>query len=99
MRLFKRLLQVAQRYAPLREDALADVGLGWPLLRRMLREVGCRLVQTGALEQQDDVFWMKWDEVEPAARLLDAGKPRRTIVERWLSGAARGSTSARRRLR
>ena len=86
LRLFKRLLQVAQRYVPLREDALADVGLGWPLLRRMLREVGCRLVQTGAVEQQDDVFWMKWDEVETAARLLDAGEAaedyRRTVAER-----------------
>ena len=33
LRLFRPLLRTAQRYAPLREEALADVGLGWPLLR------------------------------------------------------------------
>ena len=33
----------AQRVAPMREDALADVGLAWPQLRRMLAEIGRRL--------------------------------------------------------
>jgi pyruvate,water dikinase len=40
LRIFRRLVDIAQGFAPLREDALADVGLGWPALRRMLREVG-----------------------------------------------------------
>ena len=31
--------------APLREDALGDVGLAWPQLRRMLRELGRRLAR------------------------------------------------------
>jgi len=75
LRLFRSLVQSAQRYAPLREDALADVGLGWPLLRRMLREVGRRMVAAGAIAERDDVFWVKWDEVEAAARALDAGQP------------------------
>ena len=35
--LFRRLVEWAQRFAPLREDALADYGLGWPVLRRILR--------------------------------------------------------------
>jgi pyruvate,water dikinase len=75
LRLFRFLVQAAQRYAPLREDGLADVGLGWPLLRRMLREVGRRMVAAGAIAEHDDVFWVKWDEVEAAARALDAGQP------------------------
>jgi pyruvate,water dikinase len=75
LRLFRPLVQAAQRYAPLREDALADVGLGWPLLRRMLREVGRRLVAAGAIAQRDDVFWLTRDEAEAAARALDAGQP------------------------
>jgi rifampicin phosphotransferase len=69
--LFKRLLPWAHRYAPLREEALADVGLGWPVVRRMVREVGRRVVAAGALREPDDVFWLKLDEVDAAARALD----------------------------
>jgi pyruvate,water dikinase len=86
LRLFKRVLGWAQRSAPLREDALADVGLGWPALRRILCEVGRRMVAAGAIAEPDEVFWLKWEEVEEAARLLDAGQPveddRRAIAER-----------------
>jgi pyruvate,water dikinase len=72
------VLLAAQRYAPLREDALADVGLGWPLLRRLFREVGRRLVEGGAIAQRDDIFWLTWDEVRAAASALDAGEPAAT---------------------
>jgi rifampicin phosphotransferase len=86
LRLFKRVLPWAQRWAPLREDSLADVGLGWPVLRRILREAGRRMVAAGAIAERDDVFWLKWEELEEAARLLDAGQPaedyRRAIAER-----------------
>ncbi|MGB8029700.1 MAG: PEP/pyruvate-binding domain-containing protein [Terracidiphilus sp.] len=86
LRLFRRLLGWAQRSAPLREDALADVGLGWPMLRRILREVGRRMVVAGAIADHDEVFWLKWEELEEAARLLDAGQPvedyRGAIAER-----------------
>jgi pyruvate,water dikinase len=78
LRWFKRLLRWAQRYAPLREDALADVGLGWPLVRQMLQELGRRLVAKGRLGQCDDVFWLTRNEGEAAACALDAGQP---IVE------------------
>jgi len=86
LRLFKSVLGWAQRSAPLREDALADVGLGWPALRRILREMGHRMVAAGAIAEPDDVFWLKLEEVEAAARQLDAGQPvedyRRAIAER-----------------
>jgi pyruvate,water dikinase len=75
LRLIRPLVRTAQRYAPLREDALADVGLGWPMLRRMLREVARRMVVAGAIAQPDDVFYLKREEVEAAARALDAGQP------------------------
>ncbi|MGO9318702.1 MAG: PEP/pyruvate-binding domain-containing protein [Terracidiphilus sp.] len=84
--LFRRVLGWAQRSAPLREDSLADVGLGWPALRRILREVGRRMVAAGAIAERDEVFWLKWEEVEAAAHALDASQPvedyRRAIAER-----------------
>ncbi|HEX6293501.1 MAG TPA: PEP/pyruvate-binding domain-containing protein [Herpetosiphonaceae bacterium] len=70
--LFWKLLRLAQTFAPLREDALADVGLGWPVLRRMLREIGRRLAARQAIEEQDDVFWLTADELRGAVSALDA---------------------------
>ena len=45
---FTRLLRWAQGIAPERENALGDVGLAWPVMRRMLAELGRRLVAAGA---------------------------------------------------
>jgi pyruvate,water dikinase len=73
-RWFTRLLRWAQRYAPLREDALADVGLGWPVVRRLLLELGRRLAAAGSLAARDDVFWLTLVELEAAARGLDTGQ-------------------------
>ena len=74
LRTFQRLLERAQRYAPLREDALADAGLGWPILRQMLREIGQRLVSRDAIKTADDVFWLRLPELEEVASKLDAGQ-------------------------
>jgi phosphoenolpyruvate synthase/pyruvate phosphate dikinase len=72
--LFRRLVTWAQKGVPLREEGLADLGLGYPQLRRMLRELGRRLVQADAIEQPDDVFWLFQDEAEQAAAALDKGE-------------------------
>jgi pyruvate,water dikinase len=72
-KVFGMLLSWTQKYVPLREDALAEVGLGWPLIRRMLFELGRRLVAAGAIEKLDDVFWLEGDELGDAAQALDAG--------------------------
>lgn len=86
LRIFRRLVRFAQEFAPLREDALADAGLGWPVLRRILREIGRRLVIANAIEAPDDIFWLKLDELQEAAPALDDGKPpvnyRTTVSER-----------------
>ncbi|MDQ1593819.1 MAG: rifampicin phosphotransferase, partial [Arthrobacter pascens] len=63
---FTRLLRWAQRAAPVREDALADVGLAWPLMRRMLLELGRRLVDSGIIADPVDVFWLRLDELRNA---------------------------------
>jgi pyruvate,water dikinase len=80
LKLFDSLLERAQRFAPLREDALADVGLGWPVLRRMLRELGRRLVAGGVLEAPEDVFWLRLVELRFA--LDNATSDLRPMVDR-----------------
>ncbi len=74
LKLFQGTLGPAQRYAPLREDGLADVGLGYPLLRQILREVGRRFAKGGIIEVPDDVFWLDQDQVEEAAARIDRGE-------------------------
>ena len=80
---FDALLRRAQAIAPIREDALADVGLAWPQLRRMLAELGRRLVAAGVLDRPDDVYWCRRPEIEAA--LGDA----RGTCGRWSSSAER----------
>jgi pyruvate,water dikinase len=79
--LFTGLLRRAQAAAPLREDALADVGLAWPQLRRMLRELGRRLVAAGVLERPDDVFWLRRAELlaSPPVSLAGVVAERRAV--------------------
>ncbi|GAA1847247.1 PEP/pyruvate-binding domain-containing protein [Pseudonocardia ailaonensis] len=57
-RTFDALLRRARETGPVREDALADMGLAWPLIRRMLRELGGRLVEACTLTSPDDVYWL-----------------------------------------
>jgi phosphohistidine swiveling domain-containing protein len=78
-RLFRRTLASAQRYAPLREDGLADVGLSYPLLRQMLCELGRRFVDGGLIETPGDIYWLKQGEVEQAATRLDRGEVLRDL--------------------
>jgi pyruvate,water dikinase len=75
LKLFRKVVAPAQRFAPLREDGLADVGLSYPLLRQMLRELGRRFVEGGLIERPDDVYWLNQAQVEQAAARLDRGQP------------------------
>jgi phosphohistidine swiveling domain-containing protein len=71
--IFQKLVTWAQKSSPLREDGLADIGLGWPLLRKMLLEVGYRLTQNTAIGEPEDIFWLREEELVQAANLLDQG--------------------------
>ena len=87
--IFLKQLRNAQKNAPLREDGLSDLGLGYPQLRRMLRELGARLARAGLFAQADDVFWLYKDELERASSTLDhapgvpagVGRPIVPVVE------------------
>jgi phosphohistidine swiveling domain-containing protein len=84
---FLRLLRWAQDTAPIREDALADVGLAWPLLRRMLLELGQRLVVSGIVTEPGDVFWLRIQELRSAVEFGLAAPGVGTAVV--ISGAER----------
>ncbi|WP_461174141.1 PEP-utilizing enzyme [Arthrobacter sp. Z1-9] len=84
---FLRLLRWAQDTAPIREDALADVGLAWPLLRWLLLELGQRLVGSGVIAAAEDVFWLHYQELRSAVEFgLAAPGARAAVV---ISGAER----------
>ena len=84
---FLRLLRWAQRAAPIREDALADVGLAWPLLRRMLFELGRRLVDSAVIAEPADVFWLRHRELRSAVEFGLAGPGTQAAVA--ITGADR----------
>ena len=69
-----KALGLAQRWAPVREDALAAMGLAWPVMRRLLREAGRRLVAAGALDAADGVFWLTRAELADLGPRADAGE-------------------------
>jgi pyruvate,water dikinase len=71
---FTKTLRWAQSLAEIREDALADIGLGYPVLRRILHELGRRLVDVRAIGEPGDVFWLRQEELEQAAAALERGE-------------------------
>jgi pyruvate,water dikinase len=73
-RLFRSTLVMAQTNAPRREDGLADIGLGYPLVRAMLLEVGQRLKHVGAIEDTEDVFWLFETEIDRSTELVVNGE-------------------------
>jgi phosphoenolpyruvate synthase/pyruvate phosphate dikinase len=82
LKVFRKVLGWAQHLAPLREDGIANIGLGYPLLRRMLRELGRRFVQAGAISQVDDIFWLHEDEAKEMAAALDQSMTLSNLTKR-----------------
>jgi len=66
-------LNWAQRYAPIREEALFYVGAAWPALRRLALELGKRLTEAGSLNTPDDVFYLRSDELASASAARGEG--------------------------
>jgi phosphohistidine swiveling domain-containing protein len=72
---FQKLLTSAQGCATEREDAIADIGLPYPQLRRLLRELGLRLAAGGAVAQPEDIYWLEAGEVDALAAALEMDEP------------------------
>ena len=73
-KIFLKQLKWAQKSAPLREDSIADIGLGQPQIRRLLAELGRRLTKGGAIVKADDIYWLEAQEVDSLAAILDQGE-------------------------
>ncbi len=68
---FTKALNAGQSMAEVREDALAEIGLAYPKIRELLRELGRRFVEAGAIEQSEDIFWLKKNEIEACVDKLE----------------------------
>ncbi|MGD8405675.1 MAG: PEP/pyruvate-binding domain-containing protein [Anaerolineales bacterium] len=72
---FKKALNWGQSMAEVREDALAEIGLAYPKLRDMLRELGRRFVAADVIRQPDDIFWLEKDEITACVKALRNEQP------------------------
>jgi pyruvate,water dikinase len=79
---FQALLQVAQRYAVIREQQARQLTLGWPLLRRCALRLGETLRGDGVLERVEDVFYLTRAELDTSAPRQDVVGRRRATWER-----------------
>jgi rifampicin phosphotransferase len=81
------LILQARRVSALREDTHYAMTLPMPILRRALLELGRRLAEAGILEASEDVFHLRFDELEsidevwpppadPAEKLRQAARQR-----------------------
>lgn len=68
---FMKLLTSAQEWASKRENAIADIGVPYPQLRRLLRELGLRLSLGGAIVHPDDIYWLEVQEADALANALE----------------------------
>ena len=69
----------------LREDVLFFFGLGWPVVRRFILELGARMVRAGFLDDPADVFFVTAAELHQAfgaQRDVDAEQMKGNVHER-----------------
>jgi pyruvate,water dikinase len=78
---FLNLLNQALDAAPLREDSIADLGLGHPQIRRMLGELGRRLTSKDAIACANDVYWLEAEEVDAMAIALEKDEALKNFSE------------------
>jgi pyruvate,water dikinase len=81
LRTFRELLARAQHLVPLREEQVAELTIGWPVMRRAVARIGEALASGGILSEPDDVFFLTHDEVL-AALAGGAATPRVDVAAR-----------------
>lgn len=61
---FDTFLDIAQRYARIREEITADLTFGWPVMRAALGRIGEQLTATGTIDHPDDVYWLTRHDID-----------------------------------
>ena len=64
---FEVLLELAQRYARLREEQANLLTLGWPVLRKCVLALGAAAVVSGAIDREEDAFFLSRAELVGSA--------------------------------
>lgn len=77
--LFTKLLLWSQATAPMREDAIYHMGMGHPLIRRMLQELSFRLAAANAIQEPNDIYLLQKKELEELLTCLDTHTPLRDM--------------------
>jgi pyruvate,water dikinase len=67
--------------AQVREDSIASIGLAYPRLRELLKELGQRMVRAGAIAKPTDIFWLEETEIEGRLNALDQGEQLESMQE------------------
>jgi pyruvate,water dikinase len=70
---FFKTLGWAQAVVPAREDSIAEIGRGYPVLREILVELGSRLVNAGMIAEVNDIYWLEEREIDMAVVALEQG--------------------------
>jgi len=78
----RKALGWAQSMAQVREDSVASIGLAYPRIRELLKALGARMVQAGAIQVPTDIFWLDASEVEGSLLALDNGHTLASMQEK-----------------
>ncbi len=70
LRPVRRVLMAGQEAARVREDAVFDLQVSWPSMRKMILQLGSRLASRKCLRRSELIFFLEGGEVE---RLVDGG--------------------------
>jgi pyruvate,water dikinase len=70
----RRALRWAQNVGEVREDSIASIGLAYPRLRRLLKELGQRMAETGAIREPEEIFWLQEAEIEEVLPAVEEGQ-------------------------
>ena len=69
--LFRKVLGWGQPLAEVREDALAEIGLGYPKLREMLVLLGQYFSENDVIKSAGDIFWLEKTEIDLVINQLE----------------------------
>jgi phosphoenolpyruvate synthase/pyruvate phosphate dikinase len=69
---FEKSLNWAQSQTPMRENGIAEIGLGYPVVRTLLHELGHRCVSAGMFADASDIYYLKKADLEQAVAALES---------------------------